>query len=85
PSAMILDEHSFQHFLDERRIIFCGNGSIKWQAVCRHPHAVFSPHSYTMQDMATVSSLKYDTQNFTSIAYSEPSYLKNVYTGIKDA
>jgi tRNA threonylcarbamoyladenosine biosynthesis protein TsaB len=85
PAAMILDEYSFQHILDQHEIVFCGNGSVKWGNICHHSHAVFSNLSYKMSDLAIVSSMKYAEGNFTDIAYSEPSYLKNFYMGTKDA
>jgi tRNA threonylcarbamoyladenosine biosynthesis protein TsaB len=85
PSAMILDEHSFQHFFDHHIIVFAGNGSVKWKAVCHHPGAVFLSSSYTMNDLALIASSKFKAHDFTDIAYSEPFYLKNVYTGTKDA
>jgi tRNA threonylcarbamoyladenosine biosynthesis protein TsaB len=84
-APVILDEHSFQHILDERRIIFAGNGSAKWQIVCHHPNAFFTPASYTMPDVAAMAAKKFEAGNFASLATAEPYYLKNVYTGTKDA
>ena len=84
PSALILDEHSFEPILDRHKIIFAGNGSAKWETICHHSNAKFSSAVYTVNDMAIQASSKFAAQDFVSIAYSSPSYLKNVYTGTKD-
>lgn len=85
PTALVLDEHSFQQFLDLHTILFAGNGSTKWQQICLHPHARFSAPFYTLSDLAAQAAAKLSAGRFTDLAYAEPSYLKNVYTGTKDA
>jgi len=85
PGAMILGEHSFQPFLEAHPIVFAGNGCLKWQQVCKHDHALFSPSFYTLPELAGQMYMKYSAGQFTDLAYSEPYYLKNVYTGTKDA
>lgn len=80
PAAMILDEDSFKAFLDGREILFCGNGSPKWQAICRHPNAGFTADSYRIEDFAAIATRKLSFEDFTDLAWSEPAYIKNVYT-----
>lgn len=83
PSAVILEESSFKNELDQHAIVFNGNGSSKWQNICKHHNAVFSGISYSVSDLAIVAEYKYNRQEFADIAYSEPLYVKNVYTGLK--
>jgi tRNA threonylcarbamoyladenosine biosynthesis protein TsaB len=64
-------------------MVFCGNGSVKWQTICNHNNAVFSDIAYNVEDLSTIAAQKFAESDFTEIAYAEPFYLKNVYTGSK--
>jgi tRNA threonylcarbamoyladenosine biosynthesis protein TsaB len=81
PVSMILDESSFSEELRDNVIIFCGNGSKKWQHLCNNTNAVFVDVSRNIGDMAESASEKYKNCAFADLAYTEPAYLKNVYTG----
>lgn len=83
PAALILDAHSFEKELEQHTVIFSGNGSGKWQNICPHPNAVFSNVMYHVSDLAIVAEDKYHKQEFGDLAYTEPLYVKNVYTGLK--
>jgi len=83
PAAIVLDQHSFHEQLNNNIIVFCGNGSAKWQYICNHPNAEFSNVHYDITDLAILAEKKYDNHNFSQLAYTEPAYLKNVYTGLK--
>lgn len=83
PSAVILDDNSFKNELEQHHIVFCGNGSIKWQNICKHSNAVYSGAGYSIADLGRVAEQKYIGQEFADIAYTEPLYVKNVYTGLK--
>jgi tRNA threonylcarbamoyladenosine biosynthesis protein TsaB len=83
PSALVLDESLFHNELEHRIIVFSGNGSGKWQTICKHRNAVFSEVIYTVSDLAVVAWKKYQEKNFADLAYTEPLYVKNVYTGLK--
>lgn len=79
--AMVLDETSFGAELQSHVIIFCGNGSKKWQHLCSHTHAVFVDVIQHIDDLAGIALIKFNKNEFSELAYSEPTYLKNVYTG----
>lgn len=81
PVAMVLDETSFATELQHHVIIFCGNGSKKWQHLCSHSHAVFVDVSQRVDDLAEAALEKFNKKDFSDLAYTEPAYLKNVYTG----
>lgn len=84
-SAMVLDESSFNKELANNRLIFCGNGVVKWKPLCKHSHAMFyegNPH--TAADLAVLSEQRFQQQNFADLAYAEPAYLKEFYSHIKN-
>lgn len=83
PSALVLDTDSFADELKDHLVIFCGNSNAKWQNICMHPNAMFDNSMYSIGDLATTACGKYDAKEFSELAYTEPFYLKNVYTGTK--
>ena len=81
PQAVILDENSFAGELSQHIILFCGNGSKKWQNLCIHTNAVFVNVAQNIADLAEVAAKKYISGTFSDLAYTEPAYLKSFYTG----
>lgn len=79
--AIILDENSFSAELQNHVIIFCGNGSKKWQHLCSYTNAVFVDVAQNVADLAEMAHEKFNNNDFSDLAYTEPAYLKNVYTG----
>ncbi len=80
PAAMVLDEHSFSNELAGNQVIFFGNGSGKWKTINSSAAAVFADISIKPEAMNTLSYNSYLKNNFASVAYSEPFYLKEFYT-----
>lgn len=80
-AAIVLDETSYSSELQNHMIIFCGNGSQKWQNLCGHPNATFVEATQNVKDLAEIASEKLKNGEFSELVYSEPAYLKNVYTG----
>lgn len=76
PCAMILDENSFAKELAAHQIFFFGSGANKWKNQCDHPHAIFELVVNRPQIMCTHTYHYYTSNSFTSLAYSEPFYLK---------
>jgi len=76
PCAMVLDENSFAQQLKQHKIVFFGSGAFKWQAVCKHPNALFAVVSNPTSAMAYLSDSYFKKQSFADLAYSEPFYLK---------
>jgi tRNA threonylcarbamoyladenosine biosynthesis protein TsaB len=81
PAAIILDDKSFASELQNHVIVFCGNGIKKWQHLCSHTNAVFVDVSQQIIDLAALALEKFNKNDFSDLAYTEPAYLKNVYTG----
>lgn len=81
PFSLILDENSFSTSLQEHRILFFGDGSFKWEKICKHPNALFSGQYDTNGAFSTLSNDAFMTKTFADIAYSEPFYLKEFHFG----
>lgn len=81
PAAFILDEHSFSGVLSDHVILFCGSGIKKWQNLCMSTNAVFVDIFLNVIDLAELALKKFQKGEFADLAYTEPSYLKSVYTG----
>lgn len=81
PCSKILDNDSFVEQFLLNKILFFGNGSEKWKKICQHPNALFSTDYSTIQSFAQLSLEAYLSRQFAALAYSEPQYLKEFYTG----
>lgn len=76
PCAMILDNSSFEKELTNNKVLFFGSGAAKWQLVCNHANAVFKNIPIYPEALSSLSNRLFLEKNFTSLAYSEPLYLK---------
>jgi tRNA threonylcarbamoyladenosine biosynthesis protein TsaB len=83
PTAMILNENSLQQQLTSHKIMFFGNGSDKWKAVCTHFNARFETINFTAAHMIQPALEKLNRQDFASLAYTAPLYLKEFHTAAK--
>lgn len=84
PHARVLNEHSFKELLQDKKILFLGNGSIKFRQVCRNIHAVFENIPLSPVALAKLIYRNFIGNNFAGLAYTEPSYIKEFFTP-KDA
>jgi len=75
--ADILEKESYRAILDERNVIFFGNGSNKASEIISHPNASFI-HGVeaSATGQATLALEKFKRNEFLNVAYFEPSYLK---------
>src|SRR6266536_5572901 len=55
PQALILDKNSFEDILMRQKILFWGNGSLKFQKVCQNPHAIFKKMPLNAFALATLT------------------------------
>ena len=81
PQSLILNDKSFEDQLEANNVVFCGNGMPKWKNSCSHPHAVFSNNLHDIRDLAEIALDKLKSSRFSELAYTEPDYFKNFYTG----
>ncbi len=78
PSAVIIDENSFQEQLSQQKLVFSGSGSAK-AAIIVHHNAIFSNALYKTKHLAALALLRFNSSKFDDLAYSEPQYLKEFY------
>jgi len=82
PSALIIDENSFANLLLNNKIIFFGNGAAKWQQLTHFKNAhFFQPKNKTLY-MNELSFKKFSNLEFADLAYTEPIYIKEFYSGL---
>lgn len=77
PQALILDEHAFKTELAQQRILFFGDGSMKWKAMLgAHEHAFFGEYIISAEHMIPLSEAAFNGKAFADVAYFSPYYLK---------
>lgn len=85
PEPHIVDESSFQQVLDERKVMFFGNGADKCKPLIgTHPNAIFvSEIVPSAVYVGKIAQKKFKEQEFANLAYSEPFYLKEFHSNAK--
>lgn len=80
--AEIIDENSFSEYLEQNKTVFIGNGSAKFQLICKNSNAVFLEDKFpSASDMANLVDAKYKISDTENVAYFEPYYLKEFMMG----
>lgn len=79
--AMVLSDESFVDILLQETVLFFGNGAGKWQSLQANANALFAGSFDNIPAMAALSFQHFNQQLFTDLAYSEPLYLKEFYSG----
>ena len=77
--AKIIDELSFSEILNEKKIVFFGDGAAKCQAEITHKNAVFLPteiHPST-KTVGLVATKSFEKSLFENVVTFEPFYLKD--------
>jgi tRNA threonylcarbamoyladenosine biosynthesis protein TsaB len=80
PHAIALNEQSFEELLKGRKILFLGNGSIKFKNLCQNAHAMFKNIGLNPVALAILTYRNFIGNNFAALAYEEPLYLKEFFT-----
>jgi tRNA threonylcarbamoyladenosine biosynthesis protein TsaB len=80
PSAMIIDENSFEEILKSGKILFCGSGSKKLQAVINSENALFNNTTANASHLTQLSYYSFRNKEFADLAYTEPLYIKEFYS-----
>lgn len=78
PIPLILDENSYDRYLDRGPVIFFGNGSDKAKPLLeKHKNANFITEIHPLAvNMTALSERAYRNRDFLDLAYSTPQYLK---------
>jgi tRNA threonylcarbamoyladenosine biosynthesis protein TsaB len=80
PCPLILNETSFENELSRNTILFFGSGAAKWKTVCRHSNALFPQSPFSPDALCRLSNDMYQKNQFATLAYSDPFYLKEFQT-----
>ncbi|MFH4968546.1 tRNA (adenosine(37)-N6)-threonylcarbamoyltransferase complex dimerization subunit type 1 TsaB [Gaetbulibacter sp. M240] len=79
--AQILDDGSFEQYLEQGLVYFIGNGVEKTKKIIRHPNAIFIEEKLpSANEMSLLAYSKYKIGDFEDVAYFEPYYLKDFVT-----
>jgi tRNA threonylcarbamoyladenosine biosynthesis protein TsaB len=81
--SKIVHEDTFLALLNQKPVVFFGNGSEKLRPVITHPNALFIPDIKTSaQFMCSLSDKAFENKQFVDLAYFEPFYLKDFIAGV---
>jgi tRNA threonylcarbamoyladenosine biosynthesis protein TsaB len=82
-SAGIITEESFMNILDDRKMLFFGDGAAKCKSVINHPNAIISEdYNISARHMYKSVIEAFKDSDFEDVAYFEPFYLKDFITTI---
>jgi len=80
PHSRILDALAFDELLKRQKILFLGNGSVKFQQVCQNANAIFKKMALNPFALSELTYKNFIGNNFATLAYAEPLYLKEFFT-----
>jgi tRNA threonylcarbamoyladenosine biosynthesis protein TsaB len=76
--AEIIDDDSFASLLNEKQVIFFGNGAEKTKQHITHKNAIyFDDYKHSSKYMASIAQQKLKVNKVEDVAYFEPFYLKD--------
>ena len=81
--SVILNEKSFEQELLNNSIIFCGSGAKKFADIIQNSKAEFDYTKHSAKNMISLALQKFETNSFSSIAYTTPLYGKEFYSTMK--
>ena len=81
-SALVLNQNSFKEIVKDKTVLFLGNGTNKFQELIPEINLTHSfENNYPNAiDMVELTWEKYNSEDFESLAYFEPFYLKDFQT-----
>ena len=81
-SALVLNQNSFKEIVKDKTVLFLGNGTNKFQELIPEINLTYSfKNNYPNAiDMVELTWEKYILEDFESLAYFEPFYLKDFQT-----
>ncbi|AWV99111.1 tRNA (adenosine(37)-N6)-threonylcarbamoyltransferase complex dimerization subunit type 1 TsaB [Arcticibacterium luteifluviistationis] len=77
-TAVVVDEDSFEGFLKDNKVLFCGEGAEKVKTIITHPNAAFLGSEIRPKacDMGQAAFLRFENGEFENVSDFEPFYLK---------
>ena len=83
PQVMNMDNNNFARLLSSHKVLFCGSGSKKLQAIISDSNAVFSNTVGNASHLAPLSHNYFCKEEFSDLVYTEPMYLKEFYSPVR--
>jgi tRNA threonylcarbamoyladenosine biosynthesis protein TsaB len=80
PHSLILNALAFDELLERQKILFLGNGSIKFRQVCQNANAIFKKMALNPFALSELTYKNFIGNNFATLAYAQPLYLKEFFT-----
>jgi len=80
PHARVLEPSAFEELLERQKMLFLGNGSIKFQHICQNANAIFKKLALNPFALSAITYKNFIGNNFATLAYAEPLYLKEFFT-----
>ncbi len=77
---LIIKENSFAELLQAKKILFFGNGNVKFKEIIKYSNALFLDIETNAKHLVTESFSNFNAGNFIDVAYSEPFYGKEFYS-----
>ncbi|MDQ6755649.1 MAG: tRNA (adenosine(37)-N6)-threonylcarbamoyltransferase complex dimerization subunit type 1 TsaB [Bacteroidota bacterium] len=80
PCALILSKETLKSFIENSKIYFLGNGSLKLRSYQQHDNALFIDIEISSGAIVKLSYKNYKEKNFADVTYASPLYIKEFYT-----
>jgi len=80
PTALILEQDSFNNIKTDRKLICFGNGSSKFESIAPKEGFEFRSYQQNANALGALSYQKFKDGQFADLAYVEPLYLKDFYS-----
>jgi tRNA threonylcarbamoyladenosine biosynthesis protein TsaB len=80
PNNMVLEENSFGNLLETNSILFVGDGSSKWEAICKDKNARFTQPLQNNSSHGILAFEHYSEGLFADLFDAAPFYTKDFYT-----
>lgn len=82
-TASIINQNTFNDWLEKKPVYFFGNGSEKCQKTINHPNAHFIKEIFPLaRNMTRLAEKSYNEKHVEDLAYFEPFYLKDFITTV---
>ncbi len=79
PHALILDEESFKTHLSAKKVLFFGNGIVKFKDLVNSGNSRFANINIEASDMIIPTFQRFMSKTFANLAYAEPAYIKKFF------
>lgn len=76
-TSKILGADTYNKYLQQYQILFCGNGAEKYKKILSHENAQFHKNVSSAEYLVQLALTEFEKKNFEDLAYFEPFYLKD--------